>query len=182
MGAKHVLVAYGTKNGSTRDIASTIAGVLRERGLTAEVRPAQDVRSVEGYDAVVLGGALYMNRWHRAAARFARRQAGTLAGRPVWLFSSGPLDASAGERDIPPVAGAARAADRLAARGHKTFGGRLAEGANGLIARQLLKQGRGGDFRDPARIRAWAHEIAEQLKAGKPGADSATNGATGAHL
>jgi menaquinone-dependent protoporphyrinogen oxidase len=52
--------------------------------------------------------------------------------------------------------GVARIATRLDAREHVTFDGRLQEGAKGLIARQILKSGRGGDYRDPHRIRAWA--------------------------
>jgi menaquinone-dependent protoporphyrinogen oxidase len=44
-----------------------------------------------------------------------------------------------------------------------TFGGRLAEGAQGFIARQILKQGKGGDFRDREQIRTWARGIATEL-------------------
>jgi menaquinone-dependent protoporphyrinogen oxidase len=34
------------------------------------VRPAHEVAGAGGYDAVVLGGALYMGRWHADAKRF----------------------------------------------------------------------------------------------------------------
>ncbi|WP_405810866.1 flavodoxin domain-containing protein [Streptomyces sp. NBC_00210] len=163
-----VLVAYGTKNGSTAEIADVIADALKEAGLRSETRPAAAARDVTEYDAVVLGGALYAGRWHRDAVRFARRHEHSLAERPVWLFSSGPLDASAGERDIPPVPSAARAATLLDAREHVTFGGRLEEGARGFIARMIVKQGRGGDFRDMERIRAWARGIAKEISKAGP--------------
>ncbi|NUK66661.1 flavodoxin [Streptomyces lunaelactis] len=159
-----ILVAYGTKNGSTAGIASTIAEALSEQGLQAEARPAAEVIEPAVYDAVVLGGALYAGRWPRDAVRFARRHRRDLADRPVWLFSSGPLDASAGERDIPPVRGAARTAELLDARGHITFGGCLLDGARGRIARMIIKQGRGGDFRDTGQIRSWAQGVASELK------------------
>ncbi|TQK50020.1 menaquinone-dependent protoporphyrinogen oxidase [Streptomyces sp. SLBN-118] len=167
-----VLVAYGTKNGSTAEIAGVIADALEGEGLRSEARPAAEVRDVPEYDAVVLGGALYAGRWHRDAVRFARRHEHALAERPVWLFSSGPLDASAGERDIPPVRGAARAATLLDAREHVTFGGRLEEGARGFVARMIVKQGRGGDFRDMERIRAWARGIAKEIGEGAGPASS----------
>ncbi|WP_330328843.1 Rv1733c family protein [Streptomyces sp. NBC_00536] len=48
-----------------------------------------------GYDAVVLGGALYAGHWSRTAKRRAERDADALKHRPVWLLSSGPLDRSA---------------------------------------------------------------------------------------
>lgn len=81
----------------------------------------------------------------------------------MWLFSSGPLDASASERDIPPVRGVRRAVIRLDAREHVTFGGCLEEGARGRVAGMILRSGKGGDFRDFGVIQAWAHGIADEL-------------------
>ncbi|GAA3207150.1 hypothetical protein GCM10020256_02640 [Streptomyces thermocoprophilus] len=91
MNAK-VLVAYGSTNGSTARIADAVAAVLDKEGLTAETRPAGSVQDVSPYDAVVIGGGLYAGRWHKDSRRFARRHRQALAERPVWLFSSGPLD------------------------------------------------------------------------------------------
>ncbi|MEU4617755.1 flavodoxin domain-containing protein [Streptomyces umbrinus] len=158
-----VLVAYGTTNGSTARIAETVADVLRKEGLTVEALPARSVDSVEAYDAVVVGGGLYAGRWHRDARRFVRRHRRALTGRPMWFFSSGPLDATASERDIPPVPGVHRAMARLDAKGHITFGGCLEEGAKGRIARMIVSSGKGGDFRDFEQIEAWATGIAAQL-------------------
>ncbi|MFP3986681.1 flavodoxin domain-containing protein [Streptomyces sp. E11-3] len=158
-----VLIAYGTKNGSTAEISYAIAEVLREGGFTAQVRPAALVGDLRPYDAVVIGGALYMGLWHRDARRFARRHRRSLTAVPVWLFSSGPLDGSATEKEIPPVLGVRRLARRVGARGHATFGGRLEEGAKGRMARRLIKNGQGGDFRDFTQIRAWAADITTEL-------------------
>ncbi|SNX56031.1 menaquinone-dependent protoporphyrinogen oxidase [Streptomyces sp. TLI_55] len=158
-----VLVAYGTTNGSTAQIAETVADVLNKAGLHAWARPAASVASVADYDAVVVGGGLYAGRWHRQARRFVRRHHRALAEKPLWLFSSGPLDASASEKDIPPVPGVRRAMNRLDARGHVTFGGCLVEGAEGRIAKMIVRSGKGGDFRDFARIEEWAQGIADEL-------------------
>ncbi|WP_030421190.1 flavodoxin domain-containing protein [Streptomyces sp. SCSIO 75703] len=164
-----VLVAYGTTNGSTARIAETVAEVLRDRGLDAEAAPAATVADVTPYRAVVVGGALYTGRWHRDARRFVRRHRRELARRPVWLFSSGPLDSSAGRRDIPPVPGVRRVAARLDAVEHVTFGGCLQEGARGRMARMILEDGRGGDFRDFEAIAGWAAGIADRLVAARRG-------------
>ncbi len=65
--------------------------------------PLARVTDVESYDAVVVGGGLYAGRWHKDARRFVRRHGRVLAGRPLWFFSSGPLDASAAEKGrFPP--------------------------------------------------------------------------------
>jgi len=164
-----VLVAYGTTNGSTARIAEAVADVLRKEGLTVEALPARSVESVEAYDAVVVGGGLYAGRWHRDARRFVRRHRRALTGRPLWFFSSGPLDATASERDIPPVPGVRRAMARLDAKEHITFGGCLEEGAKGRIARMIVSSGKGGDFRDFGQIESWAAGICAQLLAPSPG-------------
>ncbi len=158
-----VLVAYGTTNGSTAQIAGALAEVLRKEGLTADLLPAGSVVDVRPYGAVVLGSGLYAGRWLRDARRFLSRHGRQLAERPLWLFSSGPLDASASQRDIPPVRGVRRAMVRLDARGHVTFGGCLEEGAKGRIAQSIVRNGKGGDFRDFGAIEEWAARIADEL-------------------
>lgn len=168
-----VLVAYATRGGSTREIAAWIAEELTLAGLPVELRAARDVHDIRGYTAIVLGSAMYNNGWHEDARRFAHRFDGRCAPRPVWVFDSGPLDASADTTDIPPVPQAAAAMRALTARGHVTFGGRLSEEARGwlgFVARRMAKAGHGGDFRNPARVRAWARDLAAQIRPVEVGA------------
>ena len=94
-----VLVAYATRHGATAGIAGRIAAALTAAGLPAEARPVDDVKDVEPYDAVVLGGAAYMFHWLKPAVTFARRHRKELAARPVWLFSSGPLGTDLVDKD-----------------------------------------------------------------------------------
>ena len=62
--------------------------------------------------------------------------------------------------------GVRRAMVRLDARGHVTFGGCLQEGAKGRIARMIVRNGKGGDFRDFPEIEAWAARVADELVEG----------------
>jgi menaquinone-dependent protoporphyrinogen oxidase len=158
-----VLIAYGTRNGSTAGIADLIGASLRAEGVAAEVLPARQVRDVAAYEAVVLGGALYANRWHRDARSFARKHARALRGRPVWLFSSGPLDASADAGAIPPVRQVEQLGRQLQAVEHATFGGQLTGEAKGFVARAMVRNGKGGDFRNPVRIQDWARSVAATI-------------------
>ena len=87
---RSILVAYATKHGSTREVAETIAGVLRADGYDVVVRPASDVTCLDDVEAVVLGGALYTGRWHRDARRFLSRFRGELAARRLAIFGMGP--------------------------------------------------------------------------------------------
>jgi menaquinone-dependent protoporphyrinogen oxidase len=85
-----VLVAYASKHGSTREVAEAVCGSLQEAGQRAHLRPAGEVRDLDGYGAVVLGGSIYMGRWHRSAHAFLRRHERALAERPLAVFALGP--------------------------------------------------------------------------------------------
>lgn len=158
-----VLVAYASERGGTAEIADWVGDALRQAGADADVRPAGEVTDLDEYDAVVLGGALYEGRWHRDARHFARHHADELEHRPVWLFSSGPLGGTAREHVIDPVPGVAKIAGRLHARGHATFGGRLAPDAKGFLASRIAKR-MSGDHRDRDQVAEWAAGIARELR------------------
>jgi hypothetical protein len=126
------------------------------------------MRSVEGFDALIIGGALYANRWPWKARRFVNRNVSALRALPVWMFSSGPLDESADEKAILPTRDVSILAERIGAQGHVTFGGRLEPTAKGFPASAMAKT-HGGDWRNVERIRAWAAGIATSLPTALPG-------------
>jgi menaquinone-dependent protoporphyrinogen oxidase len=163
-----VLVTAATKYGATTEIAQTIAEVLGAQGLEATILPPEQVEGVDGYDAVVLGSAVYAGHWLKPARELVERQAGGLAGRPVWLFSSGPVgDPPKPEEDPVDVA------DLLAATGareHRIFAGKLVRKQLSFPERAIVSALRvpEGDFRDWTEIRQWAAAIADAMGAGSP--------------
>lgn len=160
-----VLVTYGSTRGGTEGLAHMVADDLRDDGITVDLLPPRQVKKLEAYDAVVVGGALYASRWHRRARRFVRRHASELRQRPAFFFSSGPLDDSASRTAIPPVKQVKALMDRVGARDHMTFGGRLAPDAKGFPASAMARKV-SGDWRDSAQVQAWARSIAAQLPHG----------------
>jgi menaquinone-dependent protoporphyrinogen oxidase len=58
-----VLVTAASRHDATREIAEAIADGLSRRGVDAEARPVDQVTSLDGFDAVVIGSAIYMGRW-----------------------------------------------------------------------------------------------------------------------
>jgi len=166
--ASTVLIAYATKHDSTREVAEQVAEVLRADGLATEVRAAGEVIDVEPYDGVVVGGALYMGRWHRDARRLLSSQRAGLAGRPVWVFGMGPLDL-----DERSVEGARKQLDHALRKVPEVepvdvavFGGVVHQAGLRFPFDKLPET----DARDPEAIRAWAHGIAPVLKAGRAAA------------
>src|SRR4051794_23195278 len=163
----HALVVYGSKRGGTAGLAQIVGAELQNYGWEAVVQDAALPADLRGVDLVIIGGALYMSRWHRAARSFARRREPALRTMPVWLFSSGPLDASAASGDIAPVPQVQEIARRLEARGHLTFGGRLATDAKGFGARTMAKK-YAGDYRDPGQVKDWVGHIIRELTPADP--------------
>ena len=91
-----VLVAYGTRYGSTEEVAETVAATLKEQGLEVEVKPAREVRSLDGYGAVVLGTPLYMGALHKDVRALLGRNKEALEHMPFALFALGPIKADDG--------------------------------------------------------------------------------------
>jgi menaquinone-dependent protoporphyrinogen oxidase len=161
----HILVAYASKRGGTKGLAEMVADHLSREGFTVKVLPAREVKRLDGYDAVIVGGALYAFRWHRDAKRFVKRHTSVLRGLPTYFFSSGPLDDSAAKKDIPPVKGVEALMGRIGARGHVTFGGRLTPDAKGFPASAMAKKN-AGDWRDDEHVKRWVGVVVSELRAG----------------
>jgi menaquinone-dependent protoporphyrinogen oxidase len=72
-------------SGSTAEVAQAVGEVLSRAGLEVEVRPTGEVKGLEGYQAVVVGGPMIVG-WHRAALRFLRRHRESLQRLPLAVF------------------------------------------------------------------------------------------------
>jgi menaquinone-dependent protoporphyrinogen oxidase len=155
--ATTVLVTYATKYGSTREVAEAIAATLSAYGLQTEMRPAREVRSLDGYSAVVLGAALYIGRWHKDARRFLKRHRAALSRLPVAIFALGPLSTAEKEwQDARAQLDQTLAtASWLAPVAVELFGGAI----NPAKLRFPFNHMPAGDARDWTAIRAWASEL-----------------------
>ncbi len=161
-----VLVSAASKHGSTAEIARVIGRILEDHGVPVDLRPAENVASVTGYEAVVLGSGVYAGHWLDAAKRVVQNQAGALRDRPVWLFSSGPVgDPPKPEEDPVDVAALVGTSGALE---HRVFAGKLDRRSLGFAEKAVVVALRAptGDFRDWAAIEAWAAHIADELKEG----------------
>jgi len=163
-----VLVAYASKRGSTAEIAETIAATLRREGLGVCLERAEDVESLDRYDAVVLGSAVYMKRWRGDARHFLKKHRKALRQTPFWVFSSGPVGDPAKDNpewNEPPKI--AETVEELGGREHVVFGGRLPAEPQGFMEKAMV-EGTPREFRDRrdwGQIRDWSHQIAAQLSA-----------------
>ncbi|TFG67114.1 MAG: protoporphyrinogen oxidase [Methanomassiliicoccus sp.] len=168
------VVFYASRYGSTKAIAEFIAEKLCLQGILAEARSTGMDSNPEDYDAIVIGSAVYMQHWMDEAVEFVQKHRAVLMNRPVWLFSSGPLELSPEivlennlrlePKDIPELQGA------INPRDHRIFFGILDPMKLGFKHRVLRKLPAAhailpeGDFRNWNEIEAWANGIARALE------------------
>ena len=161
-----ILVAYASTHGAMQEVAEKVAETLREQGLSVDLRAAKDVKTLGGIGAVVLGGPLYMFRWHSDAIRFLNRHHKAItAGIPVAVFAGGPWE------DKPEqFADVRKNVDSILAKfpwlnpvSVEVVGGRF-DPAHLRFPYSLIpamKQMPASDARDWDRIHAWAVELAD---------------------
>jgi menaquinone-dependent protoporphyrinogen oxidase len=162
-----VLVTAASKHGATRQLAEAIGDVLARRGVDVAVLAVDDLPpgTIDRYGAVILGSAVYAGHWLPAAREFVARDAATLAQRPVWLFSSGPIGAP--PKPVDPPVDITSVIATTGARDHQIFPGRLDRADLGFAERAIAAALRApqGDFRPWEEIRNWAGAIADVLTA-----------------
>ena len=164
-----LLVTYASKYGSTAEIADVIGKELRKREYEVEVKPVDQVASLAGYDGFVIGSAVYAGSWMKAAAKFLRSNQELLAGRPVWLFSSGPT----GEGDPNEIMDGwdfpenlTKVRETINPKEVILFHGQLDLDKLNFAEKMIVKSVKAtvGDFRDWLVIRGWARSIDLALK------------------
>ncbi len=82
---KKILVTYATNAGSTAEIAQVIAEELGKNSATVDVRQINDVKSVNGYQAVVVGAPMIVG-WHPSAVKFIKKNKRALSSVSVAYF------------------------------------------------------------------------------------------------
>lgn len=160
-----VLVSAASKHGSTREIAEVVARAIESAGIGCDVVDPADVSTTVGYDAVVLGSAVYIGQWLSEARDLVERLGDELRDVPVWLFSSGLADQPSKRGNSAPATTARM--ESLGARGHRHFPGKLDVLQLSLAERAAILAARGkyGDSRDMDVVRAWGESIAAELAA-----------------
>jgi menaquinone-dependent protoporphyrinogen oxidase len=158
-----VLVSAASKHGGTAGIADAIGSTFMTRGFEVMVKEPGHVEEVHTFDAIVLGSAVYAGHWMKPAIELTERFAERFPGKPVWLFSSGPLGDPPKPTEDP--VDVAEVMKMTGARGHRVFSGKLDKAMLSFPERAIVGALRApyGDFRDWDEIRSWAEEIADSL-------------------
>ncbi len=83
-----LLIAYGSRCGSTGGVAEAIGQVLSKAGAGVDVRPVKDVNDLTPYRAVIVGSAIRMGKWLPEAVEFVKTHQDRLGRLPVAYFAA----------------------------------------------------------------------------------------------
>ena len=171
--ASPLLVAYTTQSGSTAEVAQAVGSAIHELGLAVNVLRMSAVKSLDGYQGLIVGAPLYAGRFPRECHQFIAAHRAALAGMRPWLFVLGPTRNEAADFE-----GAHKQAEAelnrypwLRVAELHIFGGRFDMDHLAFPFRlvrylpaSLLRRIPTGDIRDWNAIREWAQQIARQVK------------------
>jgi menaquinone-dependent protoporphyrinogen oxidase len=184
-----IQVVYASRHGGTQGIAQCIGEALTDCGADAVVVDAASHPDATGFDGYVVGSGVYMGAWLKDGLEYLDRNKATLADKPVWLFSSGPLpnagvpprstdpiENSLGPLDGPGSGGRKKVealAEAIHVRDHRVFDGAFDPDAapTNVIERvvrhvpAIKKVLPAGDFRPWPQIDTWARRIATDIAA-----------------
>lgn len=87
--SKSILITYTIQNSSNWEVADIVAKEMKQNGAKVDILPMRKVRSLEAYQAVVLGAPLYMFKWHKGIHHFLTKHQSALDNLPVAIFVVG---------------------------------------------------------------------------------------------
>jgi len=173
--AKKILVAYYTKHGSTSSIGQAIAHQLADLGFRVDLRPVIDLmgEDLSGYDAYVLGSAIYWAALKETFVKFVEAHSETLQQKPCALFAvCGTIqrDSEKNRKAVNKYIGNSLSlVPEFKPFDIAVFPGKIeyskmtkpeAMIMRAIIAISPLKS---GDQRDMAKVRRWVNGIKDQL-------------------
>ena len=97
-----MLVAYATMAGSTVEVAQAVGEEITKRGLQVDILPIGEVKALQAYDGVVVGGPMIMG-WHRTALNFLKKNRQAFQQIPLAVFVTAISLTQTGETSLDGV-------------------------------------------------------------------------------
>jgi menaquinone-dependent protoporphyrinogen oxidase len=165
--AKRALVVYGTRAGSTAEVADFVGKRLSESGWSVDVEAVQAVKNLDRYQAVVIGSAIRRGSVLPEVREFVKSQKAALQKTAVAYFV---VCMAMREDTLEHRAKAESYLDPLRAEVKPIEVGLFAgavdyaklEGGSKMMARMVKLPA--GDFRDWTAIGAWVDSLAAKLQ------------------
>lgn len=165
-GPDRVLVAYGSKCGSTAEVAGAIAQEIALNGAVVDVQQAGNVNDLAPYRAVVVGSAVRMGKWMGDATDFVKNQRDALEQIPTAYFSICMVlheDTEKNRKEADGYMDPVR--DLVVPVSAQAFAGKVDHDTLSLFEELAIRLAGmpEGDYRNWDAIQAWAGETAPLL-------------------
>jgi menaquinone-dependent protoporphyrinogen oxidase len=167
--SNNILVAYGTWAGSTAEVADAMGKTLAEGGAKVDVKPVESVKSLAGYQAVVIGSAIRIGKVKPEVLAFVKNHQSELKGIPIAYFvvcmtmkDNTPENHKTADAYLDPLRELVKPVDV------GLFAGKMDYSKLGLFARIAVKyfvKVPEGDFRDWNAIETWSKALLPKLTA-----------------
>jgi menaquinone-dependent protoporphyrinogen oxidase len=170
------LIVYGTRWGSTADVAKKIGEVIIGKGSTVDIVNAkEEIPNVDPYDLIVIGSGINMGKWTKETLDFLKNNATSLRQKKTALFVSCGLVLREGGIEKTKKDYLIKVANEYALHptGYGAFGGYIDfTGDYGLFSSLFVKSSKNKckkmgidvskpyDFRNWADIINWAKKLA----------------------
>jgi menaquinone-dependent protoporphyrinogen oxidase len=161
---KKYLIAYGTAAGSTAEVAQAIGEEMQKQGITVDIKPVETIKTIEGYDAVVVGSAVRVFQLLGKTKRFLRKHKRALRVVPVAFFLVCMTMKEQTTESIERATGFAKPMFKVKEPvSLGLFGGCMdPEKLTGFFAKSMQSRPK-EDCRDWEQIREWAQSIIPML-------------------
>lgn len=188
MGNKKVLIAYGTRYGSTEEISQEIAKTLKEKGLEPEFLNLGKIKSkswpqLDDFDGFIIGTSLKINSWKKEVKSFLDKNKLELKNenKKLGVFTCGAYAIGEPTEAKEDIAKRLTKNYEFEADIYNAFGGILdfsedsKVGKTGKLALKLAAKGMSAekglqfdmdgrnDFRDWDKIRSFAENFVDKL-------------------
>ena len=186
MQIKKILIAYGTRYGSTEEISQEIAKTLKKKGLEPELYNLGEEKTkkwpnVDEFDGVMIGTSLKVNSWKKQVKNYVNKYRDQLKKKNLAVFTCGAYAIGAPKEAYDDIAKRLLEDFELEADIYDAFGGVLDFSENSKVGRagrgvlKLVAMGfskefnmefdmeGSNDYRDWDKIRSFAENFAEKL-------------------
>jgi menaquinone-dependent protoporphyrinogen oxidase len=165
-----ILVAYASPKGSTAEIAQAVGKELQSAGFEVEVKEMKSVVSVDGYQAVVIGGPFYLGKVVGDVGKFKGKYLDNLAKVPFAAFGVGVAPVGKNSQDIDnAMKKLQKTLEPLKPVALTIFAGKIDLEKLSIIQKWMVGKVKApvGDFREWSVIAAWAQELPGKMRIGE---------------
>jgi len=160
-----ILIAYGTKAGSTAEIAEYMGELFREKGALVDVLPVEQVRDLTPYCGVILGTATRVGKPLNSVLKFVREFEYSLEPLAVAYFVVGiamredtPEHRAQAEAVLEPLRQIKKPCMEGLFAGKVEYA-KIEQPWRTLVSHNKEDEIGEGDWRDWDAIRAWVHDL-----------------------